>query len=217
MLSLLVIAYPGQALLGFYQDPSELLKNMTPFLLLLTLVSTIAFQWIIYGFNYLAIYFEGTGLAGIGLGRLRKIDFAWAVAFWAAALLILSGIEVLMAQIGMPVDGELGYLIPKDTSGKIVWVLVSLTAGFCEEVGFRGYLMTRLRLLGKFNSWIIPVIVSALLFGASHSYQGFSNVIVLTIYGAMFSLLYIKTRSLWPCVIAHFLNNIIAGLVIPNI
>jgi len=216
MLVFIFFAYPGQALIALIQDPSEIMNYLTPSGLSFILIATIVFQWMVYGLNYLIIYFEGTGLAGIGLGRIRKIDFAWAVSFWLASLVILSGLEVFMAKIGLPVDGELGYLIPKDLTGKIVWVFVSMTAGFCEEVAFRGYIMTRLRLLGKFNSWIIPVIVSAVFFGAGHIYQGFSNVIVLTIYGAMFSLLYIRTRSLWPCVIAHFLNNVFAGLVFPN-
>jgi membrane protease YdiL (CAAX protease family) len=105
-------------------------------------------------------------------------------------------------------SGEIQFLIPEDATGRVVWVLVSFTAGFCEEVGFRGYLMTRLRLVGRFQSWLVPTIVSALIFGACHAYQGWPGFIILSVYGAMFSLLYIRTGSLWPCVIAHSLQDL---------
>jgi len=176
-------------------------------LLIFTLVVTVLFLWTVFLINYASTYMEGTRLVGIGLVRLRSVDFAWAIAFLLAANLILSGLAWLLAQIGLPMPGEIGLLVPSALSGKLVWVLVSITAGFCEEIAFRGYLMTRLRLIGRFKSWTVPVIVSALAFGASHAYQGWPGFIIVTIYGAMFSLLYIRTGRLWPCIIAHFFQD----------
>ena len=72
---------------------------------------------------------------------------------------------------------------------------------------FRGYLMTRLRLLGKFGGWTIPTIVSAVAFGACHAYQGIPGFIVITCYGVLFALLYIRTGSIWPGILAHFLQD----------
>ena len=55
--------------------------------------------------------------------------------------------------------------------------------------------------------WLIPVILSAVVFGACHAYQGLPGFILLSIYGAMFSILYIRTKSIWPCIIAHFFQD----------
>ena len=99
-------------------------------------------------------------------------------------------------------------LIPEDWLGRVLWVMVSFTAGFCEETAFRGYLMTRLRVLGKLLNWVIPVIVSSVVFGACHAYQGLPGFILLTVYGVMFAFLYIRTESIWPCVIAHSLQDL---------
>jgi len=203
------------SIFGMGSDPTSLLQSMTPGFLIFLLVTTILFQWAIFLLNYGGVYTERTGLIGVGLKRIRALDFAWAAAFLAAANLLLSGLAWLLAQIGLPMPGEIQFLIPEDAAGRVVWVLVSFTAGFCEEVGFRGYLMTRLRLVGRFQSWIVPTIVSALIFGACHAYQGWPGFIILSVYGAMFSLLYIRTGSLWPCVIAHSLQDL-GALIIPQ-
>jgi hypothetical protein len=75
--------------------------------------------------------------------------------------------------------------------------------------------MSRLRLVFKMKSWVWPVIISAVVFGACHAYQGLSGFIVLTVYGAMFALLYIRTKSLWPCILAHCAQDLLA-LFIPQ-
>lgn len=184
-------------------------------MLMITLVGTIMIQWMMFLLLYVATYREQTFLRGLGLTSFRAIDIAWAVTFLLVANLILTGLAWVLAQWGMPMPGEIQFLIPQDTTGRIVWVMVSATAGFCEEIAFRGYLMTRLRILGKTKSWLMPVVVSSLTFGILHAYQSLPGVIILTVYGAMFALLYIRTRSLWPCIIAHFFQDFTA-LFIPQ-
>ena len=189
------------------EDPSALLKNLSDDMLMFMLIVTIIFQWFIFGFNYVGTFLEKTGLKGVGLGRLRGIHVAWAFAFLLASNLLLSGLAWLLAQVGLPLSGDLGLLVPTFLEGKIVWVIVSLTAGFCEEVAFRGYLMTRLRLVFGNHSWVVPTLVSSLVFGICHAYQGVPGLILISTYGLLFSLLYLRTGSLWPCVIAHFFQD----------
>ncbi|GEM_PF-442598 len=208
VLGFLILIYPVLSLIDVGNDPLAMLRGLSEGMLIMMLVLTIAFQWFIYLFNYIAVHQERTGLAGVGLTQIRAVDLAYGIAFLLAANLILSGLAWLLAQIGYPMSGELGLLIPKDTAGRIVWAGVAFTAGFCEEVAFRGYLMTRLRIMGRFNNWLIPTIVSAVAFGMCHAYQGIPGLIVITVYGVMFSLLYIRTGSLWPCIIAHFLQDL---------
>ena len=206
-LFVLIIVYPGVSLLGVGEDPAAMFKSLTPAALMFLLITTVLMQWIIFLLNFVAVYTEKTGLGGLMLTRIKTIDFAWAISFVLASNLILSGLAWFLAQIGLPMIGEVGLLVPSDTYGRILWVAVAFTAGFCEEVAFRGYLMTRIRLLGKFKSWIIPTFASALIFGTCHAYQGLPGFIVITVYGLMFSLLYIRTGRLWPCIIAHFFQD----------
>lgn len=213
-LFLLLIVYPVFSV-AFAGDPEDLKLLQNDTLLMLTLVGTIMIQWMMFLMLFVASYREQTLLRGLGLTSFRAIHIAWAITFLLVANLILAGLAWVLAQWGMPMPGEIQFLIPQDTIGRFVWVLVSATAGFCEEIAFRGYLMTRLRILGKTKSWLMPVVVSSLTFGILHAYQSLPGVIILTVYGAMFALLYIRTRSLWPCIIAHFFQDFTA-LFIPQ-
>lgn len=199
----------------FAGDPEDLKILQNDTLLMVTLIGTIMIQWMMFLMLFVVSYREQTLLQGLGLTSFRAIHIAWAVTFLLVANLILTGLAWVLAQWGMPMPGEIQLLIPQDTTGRFVWVLLSATAGFCEEIAFRGYLMTRLRILGKTKTWLMPVVVSSLTFGILHAYQSLPGVIILTVYGAMFALLYIRTRSLWPCIIAHFFQDFTA-LFIPQ-
>lgn len=211
LLSLLVV-YPGTSLL-FADDPATMFKNLNQEMLLLMLVSTIVIQWSIFLLLYVSSHREQTGLAGLGFRPVRALDFAWAGAFLLAASAVMAGLTFFLARIGLPMPGEISLLIPTDPAGRVVWVVVSVTAAICEETAFRGYLMTRLRMLGKLRSWVVPAIVSAVVFGACHSYQGLPGFIVITVYGVMLSLLYIRSGSIWPGIIAHFFQDLLALFV----
>lgn len=202
----LLIIYPGSTVL-MEVDSASLLSQLNDGTRMILLVATIVVQWLIFLMLFVAVYFEKTGLAGLGFKRIRSKDLLWAVTFLIVANLILSGLAWLLAQVGLPMPGEIAMLIPKDPAGRIVWVFLSITAGVCEETAFRGYLMTRLRLVGGMPNWILPSILSAVAFGACHAYQGIPGFIIITTYGLMFSFLYVRTGSIWPGIIAHFFQD----------
>lgn len=199
----------------FTGDPTSMLEDLNQGMLLAMLVSTIIMQWCVFLLIYVSAYREQTGLTGLGFRRIRSVDFAWAMAFLLASNAVLIGLSWFLGRVGLPMPGEISFLIPTDSSGKVVWVAVSITAGICEETAFRGYLMTRLRLVGRFPNWVVPVVVSAVAFGACHAYQGLPGFIVISVYGAMFSLLYVRTGTIWPAIIAHFFQDFTA-LFIPR-
>ena len=205
----LAIVYPLGTLLTT-DDPIKMLESLDDTLRLILFVSTIVIQWFIFLLIFGTTFRENTGLAGLGFKRIRLVDFFWAFAFLAASNLILSGLALLLAELGMPMLGEIKFLIPQDTTGRIVWFFLSLTAGICEETAFRGYLMTRLRLIGGFQNWVLPTIISAVVFGACHAYQGIPGLIIISVYGALFSLMFIYTRTIWPVIIAHFFQDFMA-------
>lgn len=201
----LIIIYPAISTMG---DPTAALRGLNEGMLMVLLVATVIVLWLIFLVLWIATWRENTLLAGIGVGRVRLVDFAWAGSFLLVSNLVLAGLAWALAQVGLPMPGEIEMLIPEDATGRIVWVVVSFTAGFCEETAFRGYLMTRLRLLFKLDNWVIPTLVSSVAFGVCHAYQGVPGIIVIGTYGFLFALLYIRTGTLWPCIIAHSLQDL---------
>jgi membrane protease YdiL (CAAX protease family) len=89
-----------------------------------------------------------------------------------------------------------------------VLVLSAVRHGIVEEVIVVGYLLDR---LGKFG-WSTPaaIFVSSMLRGSYHLYQGFGPFIGNAVMGAVFALVYTRTRRVMPLVIAHAVLDTVA-------
>ena len=130
------------------------------------------------------------------------------------------GVGVLLAAvIGIP--GLLFYLfavqiginltVAPTTLNDVWWrlpvlILAAVENGFLEEVLVVGYLLTRLDQL-KVTPWI-AILISAVLRGSYHLYQGFGGFLGNAIMGVVFAYWFRRTRRLWPLVIAHSLLDI---------
>lgn len=205
-LFLLLIAWPVMSV-AFVGDPAETLRLLAESPIFLIYIPTIIIQWMIFLLIWITVRRERTGLAGLGFKKIRLLDFFYAIAFLLVANLLLSLLALLLAKFDLRIPGEIELMLPTNNIERVLWVMLSLTAGVCEESAFRGYLMTRLRIFGGRASWVIPVIISSITFGMGHSYQGGGGFILLTIYGAMFAILCIRTGTIWPAIIAHFFQN----------
>jgi membrane protease YdiL (CAAX protease family) len=82
-------------------------------------------------------------------------------------------------------------------------------APFCEEVFFRGFVFPGLR---HGMSLVWAIIISSLLFGIAHVDPG--SFPVLFVIGLALAFLRWHTKSIWPCMMLHMLNNGIAALTI---
>jgi hypothetical protein len=93
------------------------------------------------------------------------------------------------------------FMMPATALELVVWLMLSLTAGICEETIFRGYFQRQF--IGWTGSTVVGIVLSAAIFGAGHIYQGRKQTIVIGVLGAMFGALAVMRRSLKPGMIAH--------------
>ena len=86
---------------------------------------------------------------------------------------------------------------------QLVLMLVSLVVvpAFVEELLFRGVILSNLLPFGKGTA----IIGSAMLFGLMH--QNAEQLLYATAAGAVLGWIFVQTRSIWPCVLMHFVNN----------
>ncbi len=208
-LFILLILWPALSF-TFSEDPTESLKILAEDPIFMIYLPTMAIQWIAFLLILITVRTERTGLSGLGFTPLRFVYFLWAVAFLLVSAVILAAVSLILSAFGLGVRAEIGLMLPDTTAERIMWVLLSFTVAICEETAFRGYLMTRLRILGTSNSWISPVLISSVVFGAGHTYQGAGGFILISAYGVLFALLYIRTGSIWPGIIAHFFQDVYA-------
>ena len=103
-------------------------------------------------------------------------------------------------------------LLPVTKREKKIWSYVSLTAGVTEEIIYRGFLLFAFSYLFPHLSIWLVIILSSLLFGLAHTYQGAAGVIKTTIVGIIFSCLYIGMGSIIPLIILHFLIDYVSKL-----
>lgn len=104
-------------------------------------------------------------------------------------------------------------MMPVTEKEKKRWNFVSLTAGLTEEVIYRGFTIFALTyLFPSLSIWFI-ILLSSLLFGLAHTYQGFlTGVLRTSIFAILFCIIYISTGSIIPLIVLHFLIDYIAKL-----
>ena len=154
---------------------------------------------------------ETTLRAVIG-GRWRGakdilIDLCLAIGLWGVWV-VFQAVWTLL--LGSGHAASIQSLLPQQPIEVALWVLLSISAGFCEEVIFRGYFLRQFASLTH-STWI-ALLMQALLFGVSHGYQGLDSTVKITIYGGLFGLLAVWRRSLRPGIAAHVLTDILAIL-----
>jgi sodium transport system permease protein len=95
----------------------------------------------------------------------------------------------------------------------VALVIFALMPAITEELAFRGYILSGLR---RTYSEGTSILLSALLFGILHVLISlFQQLFGATLLGLVLGLIAIRTRSLWPGVLFHFLNNTL-GLITPE-
>ena len=101
-----------------------------------------------------------------------------------------------------------GFSVQYSFPGQLFAVLTMALVGYVEEVIFRGLLF---RAMEKSNAKR-AIIISAITFGAGHiinlltgsaSFDTFLQIAYAIAIGFAFVMVFYKSGSLWPCIIAH--------------
>ena len=131
------------------------------------------------------------------------VSFLLLSLAWAAV--VNPGKEKLLEQLGTNQGAALLLL----SAG-----LTCVVAPVCEELLFRGLIFTALR--NWRGTWPAAAI-TGLLFGGVHAFSAPAlDLVPLAALGFGLCLLYRYTGSLYPCIVAHSLNNSLAFASLEN-
>lgn len=139
-----------------------------------------------------------------------------AVLLWSAVVLLGTlAVVVTFRGLGVRLGARehpiLRALLPRSAAERRAFVALSLTAGVAEEVAFRGYAIA---LLLPFLGAPAAVVVSSVLFGALHAYQGVLGMARTAAVGVVMAVGLLASGSLWPCIVAHAVYDVVAGTVL---
>ena len=158
----------------------------------------------------------------IGNIRLEDIGFRW-ISFnyniwFTVVTLILSGLafcffmyqligSLISKKFREQITGSQGAIriLPRTKKEKGLFSFVSLSAGICEEIIYRGFVVFLLLTIFPEIPIYLIVLLPSILFGTGHIYQGLSGVISTGVVGAMFMCLFLVTGSLILPMLLHFI------------
>lgn len=170
-------------------------------------IAGVIVEWLFVVAFWFVLRRRRTSFAAMGVWRFGTWP-AWVLALSLAALSIASNLR-LFPRMGIPVSSAFfpqGFHL-------FAALVMGITAGFCEEVLFRAFLMTQFAEAGYGKA--MQVLVPGVAFGLAHA--GYLNqgllvwlgIAVPTAFlGMMWGIAYLLgRRSLVPTMVAHFLND----------
>ena len=167
-------------------------------------------EWGLVGLVALALRLERMPLAVLGLRPADPGPFS--VVLPAAVGGVVGGMLLNVAlarllparrsQLLRQMDSFQG-LVPATGRERLWYAASAVTAGICEEVLFRGFLLYFLPVLVPALPSGVIIGLSAIIFGVAHLYQGWKGVLQTGLLGLALALLYRYTGSLYGPMLLH--------------
>jgi membrane protease YdiL (CAAX protease family) len=141
-----------------------------------------------------------------------------------AAVLVAIGLTVQYVLVTRSAAGRVKALAevrraapfaPQTRREMVHFAGLSFTAGICEEILYRGFLIwyavqfTGTGLVGL----SLAVAASAVVFGIAHLYQGVGGAVRVAGLALVFGGLYVWCESLWPVIVLHVYVDVVGGLL----
>jgi uncharacterized protein len=181
--------------------------------------ATITFQWLMLG--VVAWRALARGLTPAELGLAGHLSARVLVAGLLGAG-IIGGLQWLNLRRMGKMEGAApdrmrkiaSRILPQSLVELLPYLALAVTAGVCEEFLYRGFAMAALARAGL-PLWLV-VLVTSVLFGLAHAYQGRAGVLGTGVLGVLLAIARIVYGSLAPVMIWHTAVDIVAGIAAPK-
>lgn len=181
--------------------------------------STIAFQWLAAAIVLWRAFARGYQAADLALKMPRPL----LVAAASLALSSLLGASQFFGLRRLSTQPEERHaflrnftrkVLPQNDVERLVFIALVASVALCEEVLYRGFVQRLFQNLT--NSVLLGLVSSAALFSLAHIYQGRRGLYSTFAIGVGFSAVRVWTLSLAPGIAAHFVADVIPGLLFPR-
>ncbi len=181
--------------------------------------STIAFQWLAVAVVAWRAWAHEYTAFQLGLTLPDRTKIVLASIVGAATIAILQWLNLRrVSRIPVGARGSLQAvaerILPQSTVELLPYLALSITAGLCEEFLYRGFAMAVLGRLG-IQTWLV-VVLSSILFGLAHLYQGKGGLVSTLAIGLILGTGRIAYDSLVPVIFWHSAVDVVAGIAGPR-
>jgi membrane protease YdiL (CAAX protease family) len=104
--------------------------------------------------------------------------------------------------------GDIDLFRPRGRRERRWFAGTALTAGITEEITFRALPILLFRAVLPGDGRVAAVLLSAVLFGLAHRYQGPAGMVATGVLGVVFGSVYVASGSLWPSMLLHVLLDL---------
>ena len=179
------------------------------------------FLWALAGAALLVWWFNGRSWSDLGLvwppPSWDQISIYIVVVF--GLLYVIDTFTELMSgetqeETRQEMITELGFL-PANAKEYSQFIVLALSAGICEEIVFRGYFLRYFQLLFGYDdpTYTVAILLSAIIFGLVHAYQGWRAMIKVTAMAVMFGFIFVRVESLFGLMVIHAVIDLLGGAV----
>lgn len=140
------------------------------------------------------------------------IIVAFPFVFWLGEVNQLIPLPKWMGDMEQEATKQMQQFLKARNAGEVLLnvIIIALLPAIGEEVCFRGALQ-RIMIHITRNAWT-GIVITSILFSALHlQFQGFLPRMFL---GMILGAIYWYSGSLWPSILAHFVNNAIQVIVV---
>jgi membrane protease YdiL (CAAX protease family) len=109
--------------------------------------------------------------------------------------------------------GDVQPLLPRNSTERVWAALLSVNAGLSEELSFR--LVLPLMLAIVTGNALLAFVIATAAFGSLHAYQGWVGVIMTAFIGAVMSVIYLATGSIWVAIALHAALDLNGLVLVP--
>lgn len=146
------------------------------------------------------------------MGLTLPNQFGWIIL---AALLFGIGLSTWLlrrsprAMAAMQRSLEASSILLPSTPRERRWfAATAITAGICEELLYRGFLMHYLPSNFPTLDWLTISILSGIIYGLSRAYQGMKGILQTALTGFSFAIIFYLGGSLLPAMVFHALAEL---------
>lgn len=206
-LLILVIALPVLSLLA----GKRIRATATGGPKLLRYARTIAIVWSVTALAVYALRLHHLDPTSVGLRPPRH-----PVEYLAGFITLIAPLLASASGSRRIIEGDyaraLRAVVPANRVEWFAFVAVAASAGVCEEFLYRGYALSVIATLT--GSVAAGVLLSSVAFGLGHAYQGRAGMAGTTLTGLLYAFVYLATGSLYPCMLGHFVQDIVGATVL---
>jgi len=149
-----------------------------------------------------------------GLIVLEGFTAGMMIVIFVPAILALRS-EKIRAKAGRAAK-KLAFLLPSAPDERRWWWVVCITAGICEEVIYRGFLLHYFHVLPFHLSLTWALIASSLIFGIAHLYQGVAGSLQTVAIGFVLGAMFLATGNLLLPVVIHAILDLRVLAMLPE-